>query len=963
MNQYMSKKKFKMSKIKISLFLIVLLTIVIIFFAYSNRHYVKSIVKKNSAVYNVLKKGKGVIDTLLGEKNNILQDIEYAEIVVDAENVIGKIEPFWGGLGYDFFYSVAAQAKNRALFELIKNVNQKRDVFTYYRAHNIFSDKNAPTGEESGGRVYSEDSSGNPVYDWSRVDAIFDVIVDAGMKPIVELGFMPEALTSDPKRIGDWRAANVAPPKDYMKWRNLVYETVNHLESRYGAAEIETWFFEVWNEPDLWRHFWVHDPENQERSNIQEYLKLYDYTVDGAIAANENIKIGGPAIAGWADVFEIFLRHTKSGENYVTGAKGSRIDFISFHKYGYIEENIIHGIKCLIDIALAIDKDKFSSIPFLLDEIGPSTRSREAWKNSPFVAAWMCKFVNAMFELEQNKGPAYRPDATIFWTDVGVNFHEGSGALATVLGIDHNAIIKGPVFNSYDLLSRVSGDRIALSGTDFGDMVHGFAARNADTSVDIVMYKMNDYNPYYKNETDVQLVVKNLPFQKYYLNYFLIDEMHSNAFHEWKKMGSPAKATSSQLQVLQNNDDLELAEFVSQGVVSNGQVVKQIKMKSNCALLLKLSKVTDFTPPVSPVKLTASGIGRNELQLSWRKSPAAEDGDDATYYQIYRDGALQAQTELTFFADSNLVDDTKYNYAIYAVDDQGNRNAVPLVGAFATKRDETRPQITRFFMPDEHTLLIGFSEPLLEKIALSKSNITINQGVEIEHVELVNNGTTMQIATSPHFLGKEYELNLEQMVDRAKNPNHLEKPIWKYRYTKTFEDDFTHDTSEDYAWHHEHTEGGFGRYVYDSQGRRLKVITGDDVAEKFAHPVPASGEGKFSFSFFPVKKYPDGGSIVVRLMENENSYYQISNTDGYGAGKIEKFIHGKIVAFQNFNREYSQNTKYSIQIHFNPKTIEVSGFAQPVTLKTNPEEITVRKFEIVHAQQNAYFDDIHFEGK
>ena len=120
--------------------------------------------------------------------------------------------------------------------------------------------------------------------------------MDSNLKPIVELGFMPDALTSDSKKLGDWHAANVAPPKDYLKWRNLVYETVKHLQERYGAEEIESWYFEVWNEPDLGDHFWIPDPKNPDRTNQEEYYKLYDYAVDGAVAANPNIRIGGLSI-------------------------------------------------------------------------------------------------------------------------------------------------------------------------------------------------------------------------------------------------------------------------------------------------------------------------------------------------------------------------------------------------------------------------------------------------------------------------------------------------------------------------------------------------------------------------------------------------------------------------------------------------------------------------------------------
>ncbi|MFZ5516468.1 MAG: GH39 family glycosyl hydrolase [Candidatus Zhuqueibacterota bacterium] len=941
--------------------------IILLFFGYANRNKIKSFVKKNPTIYSLLLRGKQTFDAhapeWLAGKKNVRHDLPQVNIVVDAGQALGPIEPFWGGFGYDFFYSGATQPKNRALFRLIKETNRERNVFTYYRAHNIFSDKDAPSGEASGGQVYSEDAAGNPVYSWARVDAVFDVILDAGMKPIVELGFMPEALTSDPGRIGDWRAANVAPPKNYRKWRNLVFETVKHLGQRYGAEEVTTWYFEVWNEPDLWHHFWIAHPENPDKSHIEEYLKLYDNTVDGAVAANSQIKIGGPAIAGWADVFETFLRHTKSGENFVTGEKGSRIDFISFHKYGYIEEDIVHGIKFLMDIALAVDEKKFSEIPFLLDETGPSPHSREPWKNSSFVAAWLCKFTDAMLHLEQTYGQAYRPDAIIFWADVGKNFHEGSGSLATAVGADLSTVIKGPVFTSYELLSLMQGNRIAFSGAEFGDYVHGFAARQADQSVDVLVYKINDANPYYDVPTEVKLAIHNLPFDRYYLKCYRIDEEHGHAFHVWQNMGVLKDISEEQVQLLQASDDLELSEPVSQGAAAQGQFSRQMTVKNNSVVLLKLSRVTDFVRPLAPTRLSASSITSTSIHLVWSEPTRAEDGEIADHYQIFRNGAFLVPTHSTAFTDLNLTDDSNYEYTIYSVDAQGNRCDAPLNSVFKTKKDGIAPEVTSFFMPDEKTLTVDFSEPLNREIIAEKSNLSISGGVAIEKISVVNNGAGLQITTTPHVVGNNYVLNLEQLVDCAKNPNHLKTPHWKYRYTVSFEDNFSSDTGEEYEWTHEHTEGGVGQHAFDAAGRRLKVVSGDDVSEKFSHAVPAAASGSFAVTFLPLEKYPDGGTVILRLMEDENNYYQVSNTDGYGPGKVEKIVAGKVVSSANFSMEYAQAVSHFIRILFSPEKIEVRAFNQNVAMSTDPTKITVRKFEVVLAQQNAYFDDIQYEGR
>ncbi|MDZ7262107.1 MAG: hypothetical protein ONB05_08390, partial [candidate division KSB1 bacterium] len=781
----------------------------------------------------------------------------------------------------------------------------------------------------------------------------------AGLKPIVELGFMPEALSSDPERSGDWHAANVAPPKDYMRWRNLIYETVKHLQQRYGAKEIETWYFEVWNEPDLWYHFWVEDPHNPGLTNLSEYYKLYDYAVDGALAANPNVKVGGPAVAGWDYVFEGFLRHTVSGVNHVTSTKGTPIDFFSFHKYGDIEENILDNIKLLVSKALAVDKKKFSSMPFLLDEFGPTTRSLEPWKNTSYVAAWVCQLIDALFELGYKKGAVFRPEVMVFWASVGENYQDGEGILATIVGNDPENIVKGPVFNAYDMLSYLGHERLLWKGTNFGDEVHGIATKHPDQSVEILIYRINDRYSLTEDSVEVKLVVSPLPFEKCLVKYFSIDETHSNGYSLWKNMARPTDPTPEQIAILQTGDDLELFEPISQQDITAGVYSKILKLPPNSVTLLVLSKITDAIPPNAPAKLRAQHITTNSISLTWEPPLPASDGDIASSYHIYRDQLLLTKSLKNSYIDSDLLDNTRYSYSIFAVDDEGNVSESAIQESFTTLPDKSPPRLLSITTPDDSTVVIFFDEPIAE---LSAVNFTINNGVKVKQARLDGDGQTVSLHTTPHVKGTNYVLEVTNIRDKAREPNLLWHGRYDYTFVLKFSDTFNLNRLFEYTWQHIGNTLERASYLFDEENLRLQILTGDNIGIQFSHRVSESTRGSFSIKFLPVKKYPDGGMITIKLKADEQNYYQLTNTDGYGPGKLEKYIDGLVVDSVKFESEYSQKNLYQLNLHFTPQWVSVEAFAQTLTLSDNNTAIGVREFEITVTQQDAFFDDIIFES-
>ena len=253
-------------------------------------------------------------------------DIKSQPVTIKAEmnNRIEAMKPVWAWFGYDEpNYTYMKDG-----VKLLRELQKLSYTPVYVRAHNMLTSGDGTAALKWGStNAYTEDSKGNPVYDWTIVDKIIDTYVTNGMKPLVEIGFMPEALSSNPQPYRHYWTPNTPyneiyrgwtyPPKDYDKWRELVYEWVKHSIERYGQREVETWYWEVWNEPNI--AYWS--------GSFEEYCKLYDYAADGLKKALPTALIGGPHSTdpNNSDANEFlrkFLTHVTKGTNYATGQKG-----------------------------------------------------------------------------------------------------------------------------------------------------------------------------------------------------------------------------------------------------------------------------------------------------------------------------------------------------------------------------------------------------------------------------------------------------------------------------------------------------------------------------------------------------------------------------------------------------------------------------------------------------------------
>jgi xylan 1,4-beta-xylosidase len=253
-------------------------------------------------------------------QNNVSSSETPVSIQVDLTKAVGNYTPIYSWFGYD----EANYTTMRNGAALLSELHDLSPVPVYVRFHHLLTSGNGePELKWSSTNVYSEDTSGNPVYDFKILDGVFDALKAAGVRPMVELGFMPKDLAAEvPGRHEPYQVhypnstvsgASNNPPKNYRKWSELVRAVTSHLVERYGRERVLGWYFEVWNEPDI--DYWHGTPE--------DYWRLYDHAVAGVRAALPGAKVGGPASTGpgaekaakFLDDFLAHVDHDKSAAN------------------------------------------------------------------------------------------------------------------------------------------------------------------------------------------------------------------------------------------------------------------------------------------------------------------------------------------------------------------------------------------------------------------------------------------------------------------------------------------------------------------------------------------------------------------------------------------------------------------------------------------------------------------------
>ncbi len=402
--------------------------------------------------------------------------------------------------------------------------------FEYIRFHAILND-------EVG--VYDEDADGKLVYNFSYIDQIYDGLLENGVRPFVELSFMPKKMAASDVTQSFWYHPSVSPPKDWTKWQDLVSHFAQHLVDRYGIEEVSHWYFEVWNEPNL--DFWGGQPKEE------TYYQLYDQTAHALKDVNPRLRVGGPATAqaAWVDQF---LRHVT--ENHTP------IDFVSTHIYGNdsakdvfdTDENISRTQMVCRAAQKIHDQVKASpkpDLPIIFSEYNASYKNETAVTDSIFMGPWLADTVR------QCDGLA---DILAYWTfsdvfeEQGVikqPFYGGFGLIA------EDGIPK-PSLNAFKLLHRLGENRITV------DTDTAIATRRLDGTVVVAVW-----NLFLPEETgqskDVTIVFKGVKGHHRTLLYRL-DADHGSVAATYDKLGRPAYPSAKEIEQLRRAAGLPAPE-------------------------------------------------------------------------------------------------------------------------------------------------------------------------------------------------------------------------------------------------------------------------------------------------------------------------------------------------------------------------------------------------------------------
>jgi xylan 1,4-beta-xylosidase len=508
-------------------------------------------------------------------------------IRVHADQPAGPMTPIWRFFGYDEAnYTYLPEGK-----KLLGELGAFGGPQIYIRCHHLLTSGDGAYALKFGSTsAYKEDAKGRPIYDWSINDRIFDTYLACGLKPYVEIGFMPEALSTHPQNYPHHPPVNAMapvaggqsyPPKDYAKWGELVYRWTRHCVARYGADEVAQWYWEVWNEPNI--SYWHGSPA--------DYFKLYDYAVAGVRRALPNARVGGPETAGGpgGTFLREFLEHCAHGANYVSGKTGSPLDFISFHAKGstvftndHVRMSMISQFRDMDDaFAVVASFPEFKKLPVIIGESDPEgcaacTGPQDGYRNGTMYASYTAASFPRIYDLAEKRGVNVEGALTWAFEFEGQPPFAGFRQLASD-GMDL------PVLNVFRMFSKMSGERVAVEGgtgcTAEKILKHGvrgkpdvsaLAARDQNKLTVLVWHYHDDDLP--GPDAAVEMKLTGLPVANgdAQLTQYRIDARHSNAYAAWQRMGEPLPLAGRQLLELEKAGQLAELEPPGKLAVKDG---------------------------------------------------------------------------------------------------------------------------------------------------------------------------------------------------------------------------------------------------------------------------------------------------------------------------------------------------------------------------------------------------------
>jgi xylan 1,4-beta-xylosidase len=528
---------------------------------------------------------------------------------VDAASSLGAYKPIWTYFGYDEPNYTNTPNGKKLLAELAALSRSP----VYIRTHNLLTSGDGEGSLKWGStNAYTEDAQGKPIYSWTILDGIFDAYRDAGVRPLVEIGFMPEALSIHPQPYRhDFPKTSITtgwayPPKDYDKWAGLVSAWAQHAKERYGAAAVATWKWEVWNEPD--GKYWVAKPE--------EYDRFYDVTAAALKRVLPDAMVGGPHTTGpvvdtAAAYLQQFLEHCAHASGQSAQDPACALDYVGFHAKGgpkFVDGHIEMGISRQLQsiqkgLEIAKSFAEFRSKPVILGESDPegcaactpATTPEDGYRNGALYGAYVVETTALTEALAQQEGMDIEGAVTWAFQFENLPYFSGMRDLATH-GIDK------PVLNAFRLMGMLNGNRLAVHSSGalaVADVVqhgiHGRADINATATrrgreIDVLVWNYGD-DDVPASAAPVDLVVHGLPEDalRVLSTHFRLDDTHSNAYTAWLAMNSPQSPTPEQQASLEAAGQLQTLGSPEWATPADGAVQLHFALSHSGVSLVRLS--------------------------------------------------------------------------------------------------------------------------------------------------------------------------------------------------------------------------------------------------------------------------------------------------------------------------------------------------------------------------------------
>lgn len=521
----------------------------------------------------------------------IYAQIDSVFIRVDINKEKGTMKPFWAWFGYDEpNYTYMKDGK-----KLLSEIAALSPVPVYVRAHNLMNTGDGTPALKWGStNMYTENTNGSPIYSWTIIDKIFDTYIERKMKPLAQIGFMPEALSTHPQPYQhqwapgqDYKNIETGwayPPKDYKRWAELIYQWVKHCVTRYGETEVESWYWELWNEPN---GAYLLVP-----NKFKEYCAMYDYASNAVKRALPTARIGGPHATGGAPRFvHDFIEHCLRDTNAATGKIGAPFDFVAFHAKG--SPKLINGVVRMgmssqlknmnEDFAVIASFPETKNLPIIIGESDPEgcaacgmqTNPENAYRNGTMYSSYTAASIAREYDLVDKYG--VNLIGAVNWSFEFENqpWFYGFRDLAT------NGVDK-PVLNVFRMLGMMKGNRVETSGntaytfkTIVDSSVRGtrtdinaLASKDKNT-ITVLVWNYHD-DDLQTPASPVTIKVAGIAAKKAQLTHYRIDKEHSNSYEVWKKMGSPQNPTAEQITTLEKAGKLEMLTASTQIKIDNG---------------------------------------------------------------------------------------------------------------------------------------------------------------------------------------------------------------------------------------------------------------------------------------------------------------------------------------------------------------------------------------------------------